>query len=178
MDDAGQLERPLDLLLTVLAQIGAQGAQQLSGAAVVAAAQLLDHRDQTGQHLRVQSAGERGQDIPVSAGRRRRRRLWRRRRGRGRRLLLGRGSAALSGQGLGQLHDLRHAVGIGQQRIQFLIKFRHAAVPPSGYFWTALLMRWTSAAPSGLRMIWDTIRAISEVSPRAALWAARWRAAP
>ena len=101
--------RPLDLPLLFFLQERAQGLEQLQSGAVLRT-QLTGQGQQLPQELRVQSAQGRSQVRP-------------RRRGRGRRgrLLLPHGS----GQLLGHLHDLGHAVGIGQQRVQFFLQLRH-----------------------------------------------------
>ena len=51
MEQAGQLQRPLDLLLAVRFQIGPQGVEKLPGVGVVLADKFLDER----QELRQQA---------------------------------------------------------------------------------------------------------------------------
>ena len=60
VEQAGQLQRPFDLLLSVRLQIGPQSVEKLPGVGVVLAAKLLDERQELRQYRRVHTAGQAG----------------------------------------------------------------------------------------------------------------------
>ncbi|MPM71511.1 hypothetical protein SDC9_118476 [bioreactor metagenome] len=115
-------------------------------------AQLPDQGHQAGDGARVDAAQQGAEGVFPGGGSRRGRIIPRRsivsRRGiiprRGGLIaalclprLSGRGGSVSPANGLCKLHNLRHAVGVRQDRVQFFLKFRHAVRPFSVYFWVA-----------------------------------------
>ena len=80
VEQPGQLEGPLHLILLFLFQIGPQGIEQRAGVAVPLTAQLLNQGQEPGEELGVHSpgqGGEGGEQVPAATWRwRGRRRLW------------------------------------------------------------------------------------------------------